>query len=433
MFSRLELGDFFAAFTGQDLGMLAGLCLHRKTLARLHSSWLRHAIEGYLTTLAAQEFTKNSMRVRVFLLLAFGEFTAELGIQDVLQIPLLVDPFLAQVKVIHRRRLYSTMRCFVRYLHEAQILPKPSPMPPPSPSSFAGLLEEYLQFCCEHRGLRPGSLEVIQRTVNILFEFLATDEIQDAKNLKPEVIHRFLKSRGKSCGRSALQTTCWALRGFLSHLYRRGIVAIDLRPAVIAPRIYAQEQCPRFLTRTEVDAVLAAIDRQSAQGKRDYAMAMLLAVYGLRSIEVIRLRLQDIDWRGQRLYIDQRKAGNCTTYPLSLGVADALVAYLQHGRPASKHRDVFLTMSAPHRPMATGDSLANRVKHYMVLAGVRIAHPGTHSFRYSCAQRLFEQSMSLKTIGDYLGHQDPSTTQRYTKIALDQLREVATSYAEDLL
>ena len=97
------------------------------------------------------------------------------------------------------------------------------------------------------------------------------------------------------------------------------------------------------------------------------------------------------------------------------------------------HRCVFLTTVAPFTPLASTDALIGRVKRYLAKAGLHVARPGTHSFRYSCAQRLFEHGLPIKTIGDYLGHRDTTVTQRYTKIALEQLRDVAVGAGEDLL
>jgi integrase len=160
---------------------------------------------------------------------------------------------------------------------------------------------------------------------------------------------------------------------------------------------------------------------------------LLLATYGLRGIEVVRLRLDDIDWRNELFHVRNRKAGNSSTYPLSASVGTAILAYLREVRRAGGvHREVFLTLHAPYAPLAAG-SLRTQVKHYLKRAGIRVARPGTHSFRYSCAQRLFEQGMPLKSIGDFLGHRDPNSTERYTKIALEQLREVATGDGEELL
>jgi integrase len=208
---------------------------------------------------------------------------------------------------------------------------------------------------------------------------------------------------------------------------------VNLAGVVVTPRVYQGEHCPRFLTRAQIDAVLAVIDRQTPGGRRDYAMVLLLAVYGLRAIEVTHLRLDDLDWHRQLLHIRHRKVGNDTTYPLSVAVGEAILAYLRLGRPSSTHREVFLSVKAPFTPLTPRGGLSDQVRKYLAQAEIRVARSGTHSFRYSCAQRLFEEGLPLKTIGDYLGHRDARTTQHYTMITLDQLREVALGDGEDLL
>jgi integrase len=125
--------------------------------------------------------------------------------------------------------------------------------------------------------------------------------------------------------------------------------------------------------------------------------------------------------------------GNRTVYPLSASVGDAIVAYLKDGRPEGDHREVFLTGRAPFGPFAAPVPLAAQVRKFARLAGVRVYRLGTHTFRYSCAQRLLEHGVPLKSIGDYLGHGDPSSTERYTKIDIDRLRRVALGDGEDLL
>ena len=162
-------------------------------------------------------------------------------------------------------------------------------------------------------------------------------------------------------------------------------------------------------------------------------MLLLLAIYGLRGIEVRRLRLDDIDWRQQQLHIRRRKAGNSTTYPLDSAVGEAIVAYLRNERPDSPHRQVFLSSLPPFAPLLTTAPLSRTVRTCLAAAGIRVERAGTHTFRYSCAQRLMEQQVPLKTIGDFLGHLDPDSTHRYLKIALRQLRDIALGDGEDVL
>jgi integrase len=162
-------------------------------------------------------------------------------------------------------------------------------------------------------------------------------------------------------------------------------------------------------------------------------MMLILATYGVRGIEVVRLQLKDLDWRAEQLHIRLRKAGNSTVYPLAPCVGDAILAYLQNDRPKSRHPEVFLSCKAPFRPLVYAAGLGYLARGYMAKASVQVDRAGTHTFRYSCAQRLLDQQVPLKHIGDYLGHSDLNSTLRYTKMAIEPLRDIALGDGEDLL
>lgn len=320
------------------------------------------------------------------------------------------------------------MARFFRYLRKERILP---PLEPAPPGPHDLLLAEYTEYLLEHRGVCQEYIRDVRNTCAAFLTSLGAPV--NLWHLRPEDLHRFVTATGKICARATLNARCTILRGFLAFLHRRGLVPMDLSCSVIAPRIYKEEQCPRFLTMAEVQAVLGAVDREASLGRRSYAILLLLAVYGLRGIEVRRLRLEDIDWRKQQFHIRRRKAGNSTAYPLDQRVGEAIVAYLRNERPVNSHREVFLSSLPPFSPLRTTAPLSRLARVFMAKAGVRVDRPGTHTFRYSCAQRLLEKEVPLKTIGDFLGHQDPNSTHRYMKIALGQLREIALGDGEDLL
>lgn len=400
--------------------------------ASARRSWLWSLIEGFLRHLAVQQYARGTLRGYASRLLAFAAFTTRQGVCDVRQLFSWLDPFVAQVptQAALRRPIRALLARFLRHLQEAQVIPAPLP-PPLSPDAL--LIEAHLQLLHEQRGLAPATLHGRRHLYQALLTFLTAAGLSGFRSLQPEHLHRFIIDQGARYSRQTLHAHCSMLRDFLSFLHQRRVLATALAAAVVSPRVYQHEQCPRFLTRAEVEAVLAAVNRDTPIGRRDYAMLLLLALYGLRGGEVLKLRLDDIDWRKQLLHIRRRKAGNCTTYPLSAAAGEAVLAYLRDGRPENTPRQVFLTTVAPFTPLAGSSTLACRIKQYLALAGVRVARPGTHSFRYSCAQRLLDQGLPLKSIGDYLGHQDSNTTQRYTAIALEQLREVATGDGEALL
>jgi len=177
--------------------------------------------------------------------------------------------------------------------------------------------------------------------------------------------------------------------------------------------------------------MLEAVDRRAAQGRRDYAILLLLVTYGLRAHEVANLTLDDIDWKHERLQVPGRKAGHSTAYPLASVVAEALIDYLKHGRPETADRHLFFRKVAPRAPISK-HAVSSCVASYLHKAGIKVHRAGSHTLRHTCVQRLIDQEFPLKTIGDYMGHRSPVSTQIYTKVALASLREVAMGDGEAL-
>jgi integrase/recombinase XerD len=178
--------------------------------------------------------------------------------------------------------------------------------------------------------------------------------------------------------------------------------------------------------------MLDAVDRRTVAGKRDYAILVLLVTYGLRGREVAAMTLDDVDWKRERLRVPERKAGHSTGYPLSPTVGAALLDYLQHGRPKTTERRIFLRVLAPQGPITDG-AISGRVAYYMHHAGISVRRAGSHTLRHTCVQRLVDADFPFKVIGDYVGHRGPESTEIYAKVAVESLREVALGDGEKLL
>jgi integrase len=119
-------------------------------------------------------------------------------------------------------------------------------------------------------------------------------------------------------------------------------------------------------------------------------------------------------------------------FPLSPIVGDAIVDYLQHGRPQSSERAVFVRALAPHTPLGW-KPISELTGRRLRRAGIAVHRPGSHTLRHTCVQRLVEAQFSLKAIGDYVGHSLPKSTEIYTKLDLEALRELALGEGEALL
>jgi integrase len=155
-------------------------------------------------------------------------------------------------------------------------------------------------------------------------------------------------------------------------------------------------------------------------------MLLLVKTYGLRAGEVVRLRLQDIDWRRDQIYIQQSKTRTDLWLPLTSAVGEALLDYLRHGRPKTSLREVFLRCRAPAGRFVRGSSLTTVVNRRLKSAGIQAeGKHGPHALRYARAVELLRASVPLKSIGDILGHRSAESTETYLKLATEDLRSIS--------
>jgi site-specific recombinase XerD len=219
---------------------------------------------------------------------------------------------------------------------------------------------------------------------------------------------------------------------FLRYLHRQGLLARDLSGTVEAPPVYRLATIPRSITWDEVRRMLDTVDQRTVVGRRDYAMLLLLVTYGLRAREVAALTLDNVDWRHDRLRVPERKTGHSTAYPLSPLVGQAILEYLKAGRPTTSSRRIFFRTLAPCEPI-THSAVSCRAAHYLRQAGIVVPRPGSHTLRHTCVQRLVDAGWPLKPIGDYVGHRSPSSTEIYSKVAVETLRDVACGDEEEVI
>jgi integrase len=210
---------------------------------------------------------------------------------------------------------------------------------------------------------------------------------------------------------------------------------LDLSGTVIGPRLYDHEDIPSALRPEEVKRVLEVThEDRSAIGLRDYAVLMLLATYGLRAAEIVRLRLEDIDWRRDVLRVRHSKTGTYSELPLLREAGEAVLRYLQKARPRSVHREVFLRLHAPHRPFKEGSILNGITSARLKAAGITPqGRKGPHAFRHARAVSLLRSGVPLKVIGDVLGHTSAEAIGVYLKLATDDLRAVGLELPSGVL
>jgi site-specific recombinase XerD len=246
----------------------------------------------------------------------------------------------------------------------------------------------------------------------------------DLSCLRAADVIGFVQRRAVTIRSRRVQLMTTALRSFLRFARYRGDIDKDLAACVPTVANWKLSTIPRAIPPSQVELVLAAIDRQTAMGRRDYAILLILARLGLRSGEVKALTLEDLDWQ-EGLITVRGKAGRYSQLPLPTDVGDAIADYLQNGRPTASSRCVFLRVRAPVKGFKGQSGVGSVVKHALAEAGVDSPRKGAHQFRHGLAAQMLRQGASLSEIGELLRHRSPETTAIYAKVDLASLSTLA--------
>lgn len=287
------------------------------------------------------------------------------------------------------------------------------------------ICREYEAWLREERGLASASIAALMwEARNFLRWQFDRAGAASLETLSIVDIDLYMDMRAPGLRRKSLADVAERLRSVVRHLHRTGRIPTDLTPHIIGPMLYAYEDVPSTLERSQIAAVLATTQEdRSPRGLRDYAILQLLATYGLREGEICRLRLDDVDWRAESLRICHTKTNAYSYMPLMVTVGEALLDYLRLGRPQVEVREIFVRSCAPYIAMT---NLYGMIRSRLAAAGVVPAGKrGPHVFRHARAVEMLRASVPQKIIGDVLGHRSTESTNTYLKLATDDLRAVA--------
>lgn len=287
------------------------------------------------------------------------------------------------------------------------------------------LLANYCRYLLEARGLADTSARGYADMVRPFVLRREVDGGLDWAGMKAADVTAFVRSacHRRSTGSAKLLIT--ASRSLLGYLYMEGLIHKPLAAAVPSFAGSKLAGLPRALEAGEVDRLLAACDRRTRTGRRDFAMLMLLVRLGLRAGEVRKLGLDDLHWRAGALSV---RGKGCRTdrLPLPPDVGEALAGYLRDGRPATAQgRTVFVRVRAPHRPLTTG-----AVTNAVLAAAARAGLPAVtaHRLRHTVATQMVRSGVPLPEVSQVLRHRRLLTTAIYAKIDRDGLRCLARQW-----
>lgn len=378
-------------------------------------------VEGYREWLARRGYTPATVRGMLKDLGAVGRWMSREGLREAQLDEAAMVAFLVASGAGGGRRVLGprAMAPLLSYLRGVGVCPLAKQ--PQTP--LAVLLADYRIWMVQERGLAATTVLRYENTARRFLQQQAmVHGVLEPAHLKGMDINAFLLrefgrvSAGSAKGRVA------ELRAILRYLYLRELTPLRLGTAV--PPVGGWRLAtlpPPAMSVADVQKLLDSCDRTTDVGARNFAILTLVARLGLRSVEVARLELQDVDWRAGELIV-RGKARRQDRLPLPTEVGNALVAYLAWDRTPVEARQLFLTCRAPRGPIRA-DLVNDVVERACSRAG--LPRVGPHRLRHALAAELLRQGAGLLAISQVLRHQDLATTALYAKVDLVTLRLVA--------
>ena len=294
------------------------------------------------------------------------------------------------------------------------------------PDSVAGILMRYDKYLENIRGMSKASRNLHRRDIKRFLDARCNrlGDLKLAELTAAEVLDYVRESLSTPYSSATKSIILNCLRRFLRFLCWERIQSCDLSRAVPSVRRWKLATVPKHLSAEQVRLLLNTPRNDTPIGQRDRAILMLLAMLGLRAGEVTALKLDHVHWREGRLTVPRAKMARQRSLPFPPQAAEALSLYLQHGRPKTRSRTIFMSHRAPIRPLSSGQ-IGTIVRNHIYQAGIKEAPAmGSHVLRHSLATSLVNEGVPLKQIADILGHVNIVSTGIYAKVDVRRLSEV---------
>ncbi len=315
----------------------------------------------------------------------------------------------------------NRIRNFVSYLIQKKfILQKNN-----SPKIQSSLLVKFKK-SLHLRGLASITIMHYERSITELLSLLGGNP----KKYNSTIIRRVICDAAKKYSLPATKKLTTALRAYLRFLAIENECCPDLDAAVPTVAQWKLSSLPKYITKNEVDRVIASCDIHTKVGLRDRSIILFLARLGLRAGDIIHMRIDDINWKESTLRV-RGKGRREAVLPLTQEVGDALLAYMKKGRPQVTISQVFLCFNAPHRPFPFSSDISSIVK--AAISRAKIIDPpsrGASLLRHSAATTMLRNGATLEAVSAVLRHRSLDMTSYYAKVDIRMLARIAQPWPE---
>lgn len=295
-----------------------------------------------------------------------------------------------------------------------------------------GLSKILLEYCDHQKEIQSVlDCTVYQRLIHVkpFVNALGTNGVPSKiKNVDSKFIHSYVLKTAPQFSRKYQKEFLCSLRSFFKFLTFKGYTDKNLLDAVPKIPTWQLSEVPRGIKWDDVQKLLAMPRMSTQNGRRNYAVLLIMATYGVRFAQASRLKLKDIYWKQERIYFASCKFGRPLSFPLYENVAIAVLDYIKNGRPQSNLPDLFLQRGNPPERLSHG--FHSTLKLYFKRAGIESSTRGFHTIRHAFATKLMNEDTPLKNISDLLGHTSIKSTLCYTKVDEKRLRYFCREWPE---
>jgi site-specific recombinase XerD len=312
-------------------------------------------------------------------------------------------------------------RLFLSYLREIDVIKRP---PPQVASQIDRIVNDYAEHLRKVRGLAEATLFHRRLFTRRFLEEQYGKRPMRLSHLRAQDVIQYIRNHAHEYGVLYRGAMVQVLRDFCRFLRLHGLVRGDIASSIPRMPYWRPMRQPDHLTDSEIERLLKNHDRTTPKSMRDYAILLLLVRLGLRAGEVRTLTLEDINWQAGEIVVCG-KGSKRKRLPLPHEVGQALAEYVQHGRPVSSARRVFIRIRAPHTGMACSGGIYKIVRGALKRAGLSPSRWGPHLLRHTFATHLLRSGVALPDVGRMLGHEDINSTLVYAQLDASELKTVA--------
>lgn len=288
------------------------------------------------------------------------------------------------------------------------------------------LLKDYMAAQQLHPNTRGDVIWAIRKYLN----FVESEGSSSIFDTDTNMLRNFFIFCAQNLSASSLHNLKLYLRWFYKYLHDRSLLAIPYEGILSFPVVRERKILP-CLPHEEINLVLHQIDLTTGKGKRDMAMILLGLYTGLRAVDIVNLKLTDIDWKRGEVSITQSKTGKPVTLPLMAGTGKSIMDYILKGRPKSDSDYVFLRAYAPYVKLTDGVAIGEMFDYYQKKAGItRIPWDGKgfHALRRTIGKDMTVSGVPVTTVSQVLGHSNMNSAKQYISLDSTNLKECALGF-----